>query len=183
MRSELYPQVLGKGWLALAPSIRSAHSVGRETSGVFHISHGTSWLARQLARWSDLPPPSSSAETQLKIVSEAPGERWERRFAAKFFTTRQWLGSDGLLVERVGEWELHFQLRVNDGSLFYDQTSARLCVGKWSMPMPLACAPRVSACEIQDGATRVRITVKVTLPLIGILISYEGYLNVKEDSE
>jgi Domain of unknown function (DUF4166) len=76
---------------------------------------------------------------------------------------------------------LHFKLRVKEGNLFYDQSCAKLCVGALHFPMPWGCAPRVFAKEIQDGAARVLVTVMVTLPLVGLLISYEGYLNVKEN--
>jgi Domain of unknown function (DUF4166) len=179
MSSRLYSEVLGKNWLALSENIRCAHSVGAERNGVFRIKYGTGWVAKRLARWSDLPLAVDAADTRLKIFSEDAGERWERQFDGKSFTTRQWKGKDGFIVERFGEWELHFKLRVKEGNLFYDQSRARLCLGALHIPMPLACAPRVSAKEMQDGAARVLVSVMVTLPLIGLLISYEGYLNVK----
>jgi hypothetical protein len=177
--SILYSEVLGKDWLALSESARCAHSVGGEINGVFRIMYGTGWAAKILARWSDLPQPADAADTRLKIHSEDAGERWERQFNGEAFATRQWRGKDGVLVERFREWELHFKLRVKDGNLFYDQSSAKLCVGALHFPMPRACAPHVFAREIQDGAARVLVTVMVTVPLVGLLISYEGYLNVK----
>jgi hypothetical protein len=179
MSSKLYSEVLGKDWLALSENVRCAHSVGGEMNGVFRITHGTGWMSKKLARWSDLPQAAEAADTRLKIFSENSGERWERQFDGKAFTTKQWLGKDGTLVERFGEWELHFNLRVNEGNLFYYQSGARLCLGALHIPMPLACAPRVSAKEIHDGATRVLVSVTVTLTLVGLLISYDGYLNVK----
>ena len=181
MSSILYSEVLGKDWLALSENVRCAHSVGGQMNGVFRITYGTGWAAKKLARWSDLPPAADAANTRLKIFSEDAGERWERQFNGEAFTTRQWRGKDGFLVERFGEWELHFKLRVKEGNLFYDQSCAKLCVGAFHFPMPRACAPHVFAKEIQDGAARVLVTVMVTLPLVGLLISYEGYLNVKGD--
>jgi hypothetical protein len=183
MSSELYSQLLGKDWLALAENIRCAHSVGAELHGVFRISLGAGWVVKQLVCWSDLPPAAEAADTHLKIFSEDAGERWERRFDDKSFTTRQWKGKDGFLVERFGKWELHFKLYVKEGNLFYDQSGARLCLGALRIPMPLACAPRVSAKEMRDGVARVLVSVTVTLPLVGQLISYDGYLNVKGDIE
>ena len=181
MSSKLYSEVLGKDWLALSESVRCAHSVGGEIKGVFRITYGTGWAAKKLARMSVLPQAADAADTQLKIFPEDAGERWERQFNGEAFTTKQWRGRDGFLVERFGEWELHFKLRVKEGNLFYDQSCAKLCVGALYFPMPRGCAPRVFAKEIQDGAARVLVTVMVTLPLVGLLISYEGYLNVKEN--
>jgi hypothetical protein len=179
MKSVLYSELLGKDWLALSESVRCAHSVGREVNGVFRIMYGTGWAAKILARWSDLPQPADAADARLKILSEDAGERWERRFNCQAFATKQWRGKDGVLVERFREWELYFKLRVEEGNLFYDQSGAKLCVGALQIPMPHACAPHVFAKEIQDGAARVLVAVKVTLPLVGLLIVYEGYLNVK----
>ena len=65
-----------------------------------------------------MPLTADAADTQLKISSEGAGERWERLFNGVVFTTRQWRGEDGLQVERFGEWELHFKLRVDEGNIF-----------------------------------------------------------------
>jgi Domain of unknown function (DUF4166) len=181
MSSKLYSEVLGKDWLALSEKIRCAHSAGAERNGVFRITYGTGWMAKKLAHLSGLPQAADAADTCLKIFLEGAGERWERQFDGKAFTTRQWKGKDGFIVERFGEWELHFKLRVKEGNLFYDQSRARLCLGTLYIPMPLACSPRVSAKEMQDDAARILVSVIVTLPLIGLLISYEGYLDVKEN--
>jgi hypothetical protein len=181
MTSKLYSEVLGRDWPALAENIRCAHATGTEMNGVFRITYGMGWAAKQLARRSNLPQTAEAADTRLKIVAEDAGERWERQFDGKAFMTRQWKGKDGVLVERFGEWELRFKLRVQEGNLFYDQAGARLCLGALHIPMPLVCAPRVVAKETQDGAARVRVSVRVTLPVVGLLIAYEGYLNVKEN--
>src|SRR5206468_2528386 len=90
MSCELYQRLLGNDWWVLAEPVRRAHSVGEEKRGCFRVSHGEGWLARQLARWSQLPQPANAAETQLKITSEGAGQLWERRFDGHAFTTRQW---------------------------------------------------------------------------------------------
>ena len=183
MSSELYREVLGKDWLALTENIRLAHSVGREMNGTFRIAYGTGWLAKQLARRSPLPCAAAAADTRLTIFADDDGERWERRFDGAAFTTRQWQGRHGQLVERFGEWELHFKLRVEAGNLFYQPSGARLCLGAWHIPMPLACAPNVFAKEMSDGVARVLVSVRVTLPLVGLLITYEGHLNVTGETQ
>jgi hypothetical protein len=113
----------------------------------------------------------------LRIVAEKTGQRWERHFECDELTTRQWAEGDHL-IERFGPWELCFDLRVEDAALCYVQRGARLCFGRFRLPLPLACVPLVSAQESCDGSARVKVGVTVTLPLVGLLIAYDGYLNV-----
>jgi hypothetical protein len=101
--SELYQQVLGNDWLALAENIRRAHATGREMRGFFRITYGTGWLTKQLACWSRLPRATDATETCLIIFSDDSGERWERKFNAETFTTKQWKSESGRLVERFIE--------------------------------------------------------------------------------
>ena len=119
------------------------------------------------------------ADTRLEIATDGDGERWERRFGGEVFTTKQWEGRSLQLVERFGRWELFFKLRVAGGALFYDQQAAKLCLGAWRLSIPRVCAPFVRAHEKSDGDARVLVSVLVTLPLVGRLIGYEGYLDVR----
>ena len=177
----LYPQILGEAaWNELAGSIRSAHRVGDEKHGRFRVTHGRSRLARQSIRWSKLPRATDDAHVVLKIHAEEDRERWERHFDGDSFTTLQ-SASGGRLVERFDCWELHFALSVLDRALVYEQCGARLCLGPMRLPVPLIFAPRVRASEKGDGPARVTIHVTVTLPLVGLLIAYEGYLDVEEE--
>ena len=179
MSSELYRQVLGKQWQALAPSVRGAHANHCEITGVFRITHGTGRLAKLLLRRSRLPPPAAATNTRLIIFPDGSGERWERHFDNYGFITQQWPGQRGLLIERFRAWELCFKPRVKDGTLLYEQCGAKLCWGPWRIPMPLVCAPLVTASERPGGTARVLVSVRVTLPLAGLLISYEGHLDLK----
>jgi hypothetical protein len=114
----------------------------------------------------------------LRIASEGSGQRWERRFDDETLTTTQWADSGGGLVERFGAWELCFDLRAEEKALRYVQRGARLCLGAFRLPVPLAWGPLVSAKETGDGPQRVFVTVTVTLPVVGSLITYDGYLDV-----
>jgi len=178
MGCDLYPRVVGDAWWTLAEPLRRAHTVGGDKCGFFRVSHGTGWLVRRLVARSGLPRASSRAKTRLRIVTEGAGQRWEREFDDEAFTTRQWAEGDGCLVERFGAWELCFNLRVDEQTLRYVQCGARLCFGTFRLPLPLNWAPLVSATETCDGPERVLVAVTVTLPLMGMLVSYEGHLDV-----
>lgn len=177
---DLYPKILGKTWNQLPASIQSAHSVGDEKRGLFRVTHGGNPVTRLLARLSGLPPQADSTPVLLKIIrtEENEGERWERRFGGSGgFTTFQW-AAGGELVERFDCWELHFALRVVGQTLVYEPCGARLCLGPLRIPAPRTFAPCVEATEESDGPHRVHVRVRVTLPLVGLLIAYDGHLEV-----
>ncbi len=176
--SALYSRLLGGDWMNLNERVRWAHSTGAAKRGMFRITHGTSWLARWAVRSSHLPHAANAAEASLKITADDVGERWERSFNGETFATHQW-DSDGMLVERFGAWELQFTLRVERGALVYEQCGARLCVGSLRLPMHRASAPFVEAREWAEDKARVCVTVKVTLPIVGLLIAYDGHTIVK----
>ena len=176
---DLYPRILGEAWKDLPGSIRSGHAVGVEKRGRFRVTHGRNYIARQMARWSNLPPQDDSAPVVLQIHAENDSQRWDRRFGTHGFTTLQW-ADGGRLVERFDGWELHFALRVNGQTLVYEQCAARLCLGSMCFPVPLIFAPRVQATEESAGPNRVHVRVTVTLPLLGLLIAYDGHLEVGE---
>ncbi len=179
MNCETYRRVLGDKWWMLAESVRRAHEAGVERTGVFSITRGTSRLAWVLTRWLRLPRPSPAAATKLRITADDLGEQWERKFDADAFVTRQWAGSNGYLVERFEAWELHFELQIGaGGSLSYVQRGARLRLGWISLRIPLACAPVVSASETADDESKVRVSVTVNIPLVGLLIGYRGHLDI-----
>jgi hypothetical protein len=178
MSSALYAKLLGKEWQMLAENIRLAHSVESEVRGHFCVTRGNGWFAQRLAGLARLPQANNSVEASLKIVTEGQSQRWERRFANETFTTKQWEGTHGQLVERFGQWELSFKIRVDAGNLLYEQFGAKICFAGLCISMPRACAPFVVAKEVSEG-TRVIITVFVTLPLVGRLISYEGFLDMR----
>ena len=177
--ADLYPGILGESWRELADSVRRAHAVDREQRGRFRVSHGKRCGAPHLIRWSRLPREDSDAPVALRIHADGHRQRWERSFGADAFTTIQW-AVGRRLVERIDYWEIHFALRVVDRALVYEQCGARLCLGPIRVPVPLAFAPQVRAIEEADGPTRVNVRVTVNLPLFGLLIEYDGYLDVEE---
>ena len=177
LHNHLYAGVLGASWGEVAAPVRSLHKPGAELCGVFRISRGAGRLARILARWSRLPAAATDAGTRLRIVEDGPCQRWDRSFAGVPMVSTQWAGSAGHLMERIGQWEFCFRLRVMDGALIYEQQHARFCLGPLRIPLP--CGPHVAAVESPDGPARVRISVEVHLPMAGKLIAYDGWLDVE----
>jgi hypothetical protein len=69
---------------------------------------------------------------------------------------------------------------VSDGSLLYVQHAAAFVFGPVRLPIPASWAPRVEAREDPAGPTRVKTHVRVTLPGVGPLITYDGIIDVED---
>ncbi|WP_262841207.1 DUF4166 domain-containing protein [Sphaerisporangium corydalis] len=108
-------------------------------------------------------------------------ETWERSIGGRRLVSRQ---------VRAGEvgWEPHGPLVIRtrtvatptEVTVVQDGTTLRL--GRWDVPFPGAFAPKVSArawIDPQDQAPRpprFHIEVRVSVPLVGTLLSYQGHI-------
>src|SRR5205823_14073109 len=131
---------------------------------------------RLLARSLRLPKPSEAVSVRLFVQPTSNGETWRREFDGQSLVTFQSRDRQGLLLERFAGVEVRVRLHVENGGLVYNQVGAALWRG-W-VPLPNFLAPRVVGSEMPDGPDGVRVSVRVTMPLVGLLIAYEGRLNV-----
>ena len=152
----------------------------RRVRGRVCVSHGRRVLARVLARLLRLPRASAAADTRLIITALAASERWERTFDGRRFGTRQWVAEEGDLVERFGLLEFRFRLEVSDRGLSYVQRQVLFRLARIRLPIPRSLAPRVQAREEPAGVHSIAIDVKVMLPCGGLLIGYEGVVDIEE---
>ncbi len=170
----LYPGLLGASWIGLDPTIRRAHLVTGVARGRLTMHYGTALVTRLLQRALRLPPAGSAHETRLAITRDAQHERWARTIGRRSLVTQQRSLSDGRLAERIGVAELRFRLHVVNGALSYVPAGAGVTLGRWSVPLPRWLAPRVEALEEPAGDHRSRVCVRISLPLIGFFMAYDG---------
>src|SRR3954468_4299511 len=81
------------------------------------------------------------------------------------------LAFEGLLCERFGS--LNFAM-----ALVVDGERLRLVLRRWSLmgiPMPLALAPRIDACEFVASGC-FGFLVEIRHPLVGLIVRYRGWL-------
>jgi hypothetical protein len=178
----LYPRLLGDAWKKLAEPVQQFHSAADQVRGVgsFTVRSGEGLLAQILRRLLRLPVPGHEVPTRLVIARDSNREVWQRRFGEETFSTRQHELAGGLLAERYRFMEFRFRLNVVDHALVFHQVSAALYLGKRRVPLPSWLAPHVAA-RAGPGAdpTRMWVAVRITAPLAGLLVTYEGNL-VKE---
>jgi hypothetical protein len=172
----LYPRLLGPAWAELDEALRQAHLEGERLSlsGTFRIQRGTGRLARLVAAMLRMPEAGEAVATRLTVVRTASGERWTRQFAGSELITTQTAAADGTMRERFGMIEISCRLEASGGAICYRQVGAAICVGGLRIPLPRWLWPFVEGIEEADGPGQTRVSVRVTVPLIGHLISYDG---------
>jgi hypothetical protein len=181
----LYPQLLGDSWSRLSDAVRGLHCGGSAVrcTGVMRVSRGASLLTRCLASLLGFPAAGEAVPVTLAVVPSAGAEQWRRTFAGVPLVTLQSAGPDGLLVERTGLAELRFRLEVRDGGLVYHAAGAALKVGWLRVPLPSWLAPTVAARESPVGPPgQTEVSVRMSVPLLGLLISYEGSMTRSEEA-
>jgi hypothetical protein len=181
----LYEQALGKvAFEALPSAIRALHDrrIDKRFTGVATIrrSYG---LFGHLIGWAfKLPHMGDDILTSVTITRTDIGETWERRFGGQVLRSQLSLpvdGKPGRITERLGPVSLDIDLDARLGRLNYPVGRARI---GW-IPLPSFLTPRSDTVEHLTMDDRFFFSVKVELPIIGHLVTYEGWLLDTDDAE
>jgi NAD(P)-dependent dehydrogenase (short-subunit alcohol dehydrogenase family) len=167
----LYARVMGDGFDTLPRRVRDMHHVLRDhgTAGRAIVARGPHPLARAVAAIFGFPPAGNHA-LHVSFAEHDGGETWTRDFAGRAFQSR--LTQRGTyLVESFGSLRFGFDLIGDDSGL--SMHMRRWWLG--ALPLPLALAPRSSAREWQAD-DRFHFDVPISLPLIGLIVHYRGWL-------
>ena len=167
----LYAQLMGGRFAALAPEVRAMHMVLRDggATGRATVSRGTNILAHVISLLMRFPP-AGDHELHVAFAERDGIETWTRDFSGNRFSSH--LSRQGpYLIERFGPLRFRFDL-TNQGN------GLRMTMRRWSLlklPLPLWLAPRSEAREwAAEG--RFHFDVPITLPLIGTIVHYRGWL-------
>src|SRR5262245_11836779 len=176
---KLYPLLLNSRWPLLAEGIRDFHgSQGIvRGEGLFKIVRGPGFWGKCLAAWAGMPPSGEAVKTELKVVADAFGEFWERRFDGKVFTSKQ-RAEAGRLMERIRSVEFSLLLVQNGQDLYYLSEEMWLILGRWRLRIPKSFRPRIEGQETmgeEDHLLKVRI--QVSSRWFGKILEYQGALN------
>ena len=169
--SPLYARVMGTDFDRLPSSVRAMHDVLRDggASGSAKVTGASSPVATLIARMIGFPREGTYA-AHVHFIERDGVERWTRTFGEHSFQS-ELSQRGGCLVERFGSLRFAFDLALNLDGL-------TMVMRRWwlgPLPMPLALAPRSPAREWEESG-RFHFDVPITLPLIGTLVHYRGWL-------
>lgn len=170
----LFQRLLGAEFFHLAPAVKALHGRHGEFryAGVASVRRGRGLPKALLARMARLPPAMKDAPLAIRFNAGAQGESWQRRFGSASMQTRL-QARDGLLKERLGPCTFDYRLVRVDKELAWTVERARLF---GIVPMPAKLFDGVRCRESQDDAGRYCFFVEARLPVLGLLIRYEGWL-------
>lgn len=179
MTPTLFQRLMGAEFYHLAPQVKTLHSQrGRFIwSGMCSIDRGRGLLARLACSVARLPPSMRDAPVRVEFTCDDTCETWQRSFNGVPMRSR--LDFDaGLLHERLGLMSFRFRLYRIGSELHWVAEEAKLL---GLIPLPAVWREGVRCCESGGDDDRYRFMVEARLPLIGLLIRYEGWL-VPEDA-
>ncbi|TCV96207.1 uncharacterized protein DUF4166 [Luteibacter rhizovicinus] len=176
MSPGLFQSLIGDEiWATLPAPVRDFHGDDRDLSarGDSIVDGSTKRLAALVRRVSGLPAPGSSAALDFQLHREHLLEHWTRRFATR--TMRSIIDRssrhDGCLRERLGPATLHFELVVENRAIVWRLRSMQVL----GIGLPPSWLRGINARSSAEGE-RYRFETHATLPLIGLLVAYRGWL-------
>lgn len=167
----------GDRWSRLPPVLVAFHDgpSPRMFRGQAEVTRGRSRLAGLIANLFHFPRPGRDVLFAVTVRAAGEHQIWERRFGTLRMTSRLEPAGAGAVIERLGP--VAFRLAVEHVPL-----GLRLTVERgWflGLPIPRSLLPVADATEIEhDGA--FYFDVDLTLPLIGRMIHYRGWMKPVE---
>jgi hypothetical protein len=160
---------------AMAPGVQAFHKVTAEPvwTGRGSVARGRNLLSRLVGAFVGLPPATDDTDVRVSVERDAAGtEVWTRMFGGRLFRSVMSADQDNKLYERFGPalFELGVA-RVGDGPVLPVKRG-----WFWGVPIPRFLLPRSDAREFVDGQGRFNFDVRITLPFVGLLAHYKGWL-------
>ena len=177
MTMPLYRRLLGERFEHLPARVRELHDLtGRSMwTGSADVERGQSLSSRMIATLFGLPP--AGRDQALRVAFQVDGDReiWSRAFGTAVFRSVQ-DERGGLLRERVGPSTFVFALDVSPDGMALKLRRVRLL----GVPLPRLMSPSVCTFESErDG--RYHFEVEASLPLLGRIVRYVGWLDREDD--
>ena len=172
MTTPLYRRLLGQRFDALPPQVAELHDVASVSvwRGRADVERGRSLAARMVATLFGLPPAGRDQPLQVSFTPVGGTELWTRRFGEAVFRSVQY-ERRGLLYERVGPSTFVFALATSPQGMALQLEGVRFL----GVPLPRFLAPSVATFECaREG--RYHFEVEASLPLLGRIVRYEGWL-------
>lgn len=172
----VFRRAMGPAYGRLDAAVQAFHDLRgcAELHGEVETDAPSTPLGRLLARALGAPREPGRGPLRFELRCEDAGETWTRHFPAR--TMRSRLGMRGTeVVESLGPARLVFALEEHGGALVMVLRGMRFL----GVPCPRWLLPRVEARETGMGG-RLNFHVRATLPVIGQVAGYRGWLALPE---
>ncbi len=179
-KHSVFDEALGSQAMGnLPPAVRLFHGLAGMPvwSGSADIETGGGLPGRIIRRLMGMPEAGTRIPVTVsvdRVADEGPhgSETWTRNFGGRRFSSHLETHRIGQVTETFGALSFTLDVTADDASL-------KLPVSAWRMfgiTMPRFLGPRSQAREFEDDQGRFRFDVRLSLPVIGTLIHYRGYL-------
>ena len=182
----IYERKLGaETFDALPPSLKRFHSDAGEPvwSGKADIKSGKGILPKIIAKLFGFPSGGTEVPVTVTVdrkldLKDQKSEHWIRNFAGKRFSSILKTRGDGRFTEQFGPFVFEIDLVTEGGKI-------KMPLSGWKLgpiPLPLFLAPQSTTVEYEDDQKRFNFDVRITLPVIGLLAHYKGWLEPQTTS-
>lgn len=174
-RASLFARVIGLDFEALPDPIRALHETpGRSVWRGRAMTEGAgSPLAALVARLVGFPGGQVDCEAEVRIEADGDRSVWRRRIGGQTFSSiLSHPGEGGRIVERFGGLSFRLRLTPEGNRLTYSVEGWRM----GPLPLPQALAPKTRTHEEIDADGRFVFDVEISMPFLGRLVRYRGWL-------
>ncbi len=162
------------GFAEMPAAVREAHAPdpARELLGEVDIDGAENPFAQAIAWLAGFPSAGRGLKASVTIEREGAGEVWVRRFGSATFASHLSEVGPGKLAERFGA--ITFDLAASANAQGFKLAIVRARLGE--LPLPRFLTPQTDAGGDVDENGRYRFDVAISLPFIGRLVRYRGWL-------
>ncbi len=181
--TSLFPSLFASRFSSMPLPWQIFHTVTGEHiyEGEAEVIRGENFLLQIMAILLRLPP-TSKVPVRLILKKQGEFESWSRHFGDSFFSTVLFLDEKNhsdhnrfFLKERYGPLCFGIVLKVQDDMVFWD-------IDRWwlfGLPLPQLLAPKSQTKEFLNAQGRYAFDIDLSVPLLGRLIAYRGWLKVQ----
>ncbi|MFT3732192.1 MAG: DUF4166 domain-containing protein [Hyphomicrobium sp.] len=176
-KPSLIEAACGGGYGDLPSALRAFHA--QNAPPVWHgkadIDASRS-LTGRLLRWVfGFPPTGLDVDVTVSVDREEGAETWTRNFGGRRFSSRLTHEGGNIVSERFGAINVLLGLEARGGEIAMPVVGWRI----GAIRLPLVLAPKSETRESAGDDGRFHFDVAITLPMIGRLAHYRGWLEPK----
>ena len=174
----VFEPALAGEFAKLPPALRDLHDVldVRAFVGSARVDRGTGLLSRLIGWGMGFPRAAADVPVRVDMQRTAAGETWQRRFGSARFKSHLYRHADapeGEIWERFGVLSFRIKLERTIGDLQFPVDAVRLF---GIFPLPRLLVPRSDTREYIDEYGNACFDVKISHPLAGFIVRYQGWL-------